>query len=85
MLGFISTLFLGGLRMKKGLSVKSGNTISTVYHTPQNRQWSAIEWCSSKITMSINTFFIITRVSYRMYEWMIEWVREKRASGHFLS
>ena len=48
----------GGLKMKVGLVVKPVNNITMIYHTTQSRQWPATEWCSLKITISINIFSI---------------------------
>ena len=44
--------------MKVGLVVKPVNNITMIYHTTQSRQWPATEWCSLKITISINIFSI---------------------------
>lgn len=44
--------------MKAGLLEKPVNNINMIFHTTQSREWPATEWCSLKITISINIFSI---------------------------
>lgn len=53
--GFYKYTVWGGLKVN-GTACKPVNNITMIYHTTQSREWPATQWCSLKITISINIF-----------------------------
>lgn len=82
--GFYKYTVWGGLKMKMGLLANQLITspwFITLHKVESYLQHSGALW---KLQFQL-TFLALTSVSYRMYEWMTEWVHERCAFGHFLS
>lgn len=82
--GFYKYTVWGGLKMKMGLLANQLITspwFITLRKVESDLQHSGALW---KLQFQL-TFLALTSVSYRMDEWMTEWVHEKCAFGHFLS